>query len=225
MSFSYYEVYTSCQRAFSGMNFPHGADEDAAYSITWLELYNLKGIDLFCSFIEEFNNQIDFKIDISNIKKIDLKNKSSLMTGPGLIDYIVSKFILNNIKEYNLINCYDPIFLLPMLSKYSKKNIYTKVLHGQEIFCLISNGQVSLNKKFLINKKNTNIKIVLSNDTYDFETLDINFELNDAEKKLSIGLNPNQKSWDKVTELAFQSFVPESEESRSKGAGGGDAND
>ena len=90
-----------------------------------------------------------------------------------------------------------------------------------------SNSEVSnwKYKKFLINKKNTNIKIVLSDDTYDFETLDINFELNDAEKKLSIGLNPNQKSWDKVTELAFQSFVPESEESRSKGAGGGDAND
>ncbi len=225
MSYSYYEVYTNTQRAFSGMNFPHGMDEDAAYAITWLELYNLKGLDLFCSFFEEFNNQIDCKIDISNIKKIDLKNKSNLITGPGLIDYIVSKFIVNNIKEYNLINCYDPIFLLPMLSKYSKKNIYTKILNGPKIFCIISNGKVSVNKKFFINKKNNKIKIILSNDPYESDTLDINFELNEAEKKLSTGLNPNQISWDKVTKLAFESFVPESEESRSKGAGGGDAND
>ena len=42
---------------------------------------------------------------------------------------------------------------------------------------------------------------------------------------LSVGLNPNQNNWNKVSELAFQSFVPESEQSRSKGAGGGDAND
>ena len=31
MSYSYYEVYTNAQRAFSGLGFPYGADEDAAY--------------------------------------------------------------------------------------------------------------------------------------------------------------------------------------------------
>ena len=42
---------------------------------------------------------------------------------------------------------------------------------------------------------------------------------------ISNGLNPNQSSWDKISDLAFRIFVPESEESREKGAGGGDAND
>ena len=97
VSYSYYEVYTNTQRAFAGINFPYGADEDAAYIITWLELYNLNGIDLFCSFIEKFNDQYDYKIDLSkDEKKIDLKNKSNLMTGPGVIDYLVSKFKKNN---------------------------------------------------------------------------------------------------------------------------------
>ena len=59
-------------------SFPYGADEDAAYIITWLELYNLKGIDLFCEFVEKFYHQYDYKIDVSNNeKKIDLKNKSN----------------------------------------------------------------------------------------------------------------------------------------------------
>ena len=31
MTYSYYEVYTNAQRAFSGLGFPYGADEDAAY--------------------------------------------------------------------------------------------------------------------------------------------------------------------------------------------------
>ena len=53
--------------------------------------------------------------------------------------------------------------------------------------------------------------------------IDINFK--DSAKVLSVGLNPNQNNWDKMSELAFKSYVPESEESRSKGAGGGDAND
>ena len=61
MSYSYYEVYTNTQRAFAGIGFPYGADEDAAHIVTWLELYNLKGIDLFCAFIEKFDDQYDFK--------------------------------------------------------------------------------------------------------------------------------------------------------------------
>ena len=32
------------------------------------------------------------------------------------------------------------------------------------------------------------------------------------------------KAWD-ISKIAFRTFVPESEESRAKGAGGGDAND
>ena len=38
-------------------------------------------------------------------------------------------------------------------------------------------------------------------------------------------LNPKPSSWDDISDLAFRTYVPESEESREKGAGGGDAND
>ena len=31
MGYSFYEIYTTSQRAFRGMGFPFGADEDAAY--------------------------------------------------------------------------------------------------------------------------------------------------------------------------------------------------
>ena len=41
----------------------------------------------------------------------------------------------------------------------------------------------------------------------------------------SNGINPDEKSWDQISKIAFRTFVPESEESRAKGAGGGDAND
>ena len=50
----------------------------------------------------------------------------------------------------------------------------------------------------------------------DYNILNIN---------ISNGLNPNQSSWDEISDLAFRTYVPESEESREKGAGGGDAND
>ena len=46
VSYSYYEVYTNTQRAFSGLGFTYGSDEDAAFIITWLELCGLGGIKL-----------------------------------------------------------------------------------------------------------------------------------------------------------------------------------
>ena len=57
MNYSFYEVYISALRAFSGMGFPYGADEDAAYIIAWLELNNMNGIELLVNSI----NKIDGK--------------------------------------------------------------------------------------------------------------------------------------------------------------------
>ena len=226
MSYSYYEVYTNAQRAFSGLGFPYGADEDAAYIITWFELYNLKGIDLFCSFIETNDEQYNYKINLfKNERVIDLNNKSNLITGPGVIDYIVSKFNTSNVNEFNLINCYDPIFLIPLLSRYIKKDIYGKILNDNEILCLINKEKISINKILFEKKINNSIKIILSNTPNRNQTLDIDINLIDSKKYLSLGLSPNQNNWDKIAALAFQSYVPESEESRSKGAGGGDDND
>ena len=36
---------------------------------------------------------------------------------------------------------------------------------------------------------------------------------------------PNKNDWKEISNIANRVFVPESEESRNKGAGGGDAND
>ena len=226
MSYSYYEVYTNAQRAFSSLGFPYGADEDAAYIITWFELYNLKGIDLFCSFIQTNDEQYNYKIDLfKNERVIDLNNKSNLITGPGVMDYLVSKFNTRNVSEFSLINCYDPIFLIPLLSRYVKKGIYGKILNDNEILCLVNKDKISINKTLFENNINNSIKIILSNTPNRNQKLDIDINLIDSKKYLSLGLCPNQKNWDKMLELAFKTYVPESEESRSKGAGGGDAND
>ena len=45
------------------------------------------------------------------------------------------------------------------------------------------------------------------------------------QENLSNSLTPNEDNWNKISMIANRTFVPESEESRNKGAGGGDAND
>ena len=67
VSYSYYEVYTNAQRAFSGLGFPYGSDEDAAFIITWLEACGLDGINLLNSKISELDNSFRANMKLFNI--------------------------------------------------------------------------------------------------------------------------------------------------------------
>ena len=72
--------------------------------------------------IRDRDNTFNASIDPSNINnEFDCKNKSSLMIGPGLIDYLISKVDKKENLKLTLKNCNDPIFLIPLLYKYAKK--------------------------------------------------------------------------------------------------------
>ena len=90
MSYSYYEVYTNAQRAFSGLGFPYGADEDAAYIISWLEAFELEGFNLFSSIQKKIDNNFNGALENNKLfNKINLEKRSCLMIGPGLIDFLI----------------------------------------------------------------------------------------------------------------------------------------
>ena len=67
MSYSYYEVYTNAQRAFSGLGFPHGADEDAAYIISWLESFELDGVHLFSSIQKKIDSNFNGALESNKL--------------------------------------------------------------------------------------------------------------------------------------------------------------
>ena len=209
VSYSYYEVYTNSQRAFSGLGFTYGSDEDAAFITTWLEVFGFDGIKLLTFKIEELDNNFNASIDPSKINdEFDCKNKSFLVIGPGLIDYLISKIDKRDNFKLTLKNCSDPIFLIPLLYKYAKKNI---------------------NSQFLLDIISTNYQrnfdLLLTKNILNEQKLDINISSSNINNLLSKGINPDKKSWEQISKIAFRTFVPESEESRAKGAGGGDAND
>ena len=84
MNFSYYEVYVNALRAFSGMGFPYGADEDAAFIIAWLELNNLYGVKLFVNSIDNIDRKYDGKIKLSKKQSIiDFKKYHGTILATG----------------------------------------------------------------------------------------------------------------------------------------------
>ncbi len=226
VSYSYYEVYTNSQRAFSGLGFTHGADEDAAYITTWLEVCGLDGIKLLSLKIAELDNTFNAIIDPSKIRSdFNFHNQSALMIGPGLIDYLISKIDIHNEFKISFKNCNDPIFLIPLLYKYAKKNISSQFISSQKINAQITHNNISINKDIISINYQKNFELMLTKKIINKQKLDINIQSSKINEMLSHGINPDIKSWDQISKIAFRTFVPESEESRSKGAGGGDAND
>ena len=226
VNYSYYEVYTNTQRAFSGLGFTYGSDEDAAFITTWLEVFGLNGIKLLNLKISELDNTFNASIDPSEVNdEFDCKNKSTLMIGPGLIDYLISKIDKRNDFKLTLKNCSDPIFLIPLLYKYSKKNINSQFLLNEKVDAQITNKNICINRDIISTNFQRNFDLLLTKNILDEKKLDINIQSSNFNNLLSSGINPDKKSWDEISKIAFRTFVPESEESRTKGAGGGDAND
>ena len=225
MSYSYYEVYTNAQRAFSGLGFPYGADEDAAFIISWLEAFELSGIHLLSNIQKRIDNNFDGALTNKDfVNEINLEKKTCLMIGPGLVDFLNFQTLKNNEVQLKIQNCLDPLFLIPLLYRSIQKNIYSKISNQNKTLTILGKNEIFIHDdiknnncpNFSLNLSKSEFQIT---DKQDFSTYDI------LNKNLSYGLNPHQSSWDKISALAFRTYVPESETSRQKGAGGGDAND
>ena len=231
MGYSFYEIYTTSQRAFRGMGFPFGADEDAAYIISWLELNKFNGVDIFKNNIEQLDQQYDGVINIEkNYKKIDFENKSILMKGSSLIDFLNSNIYKNNKISISISNCFNGILFLPLLYKANKDIKYLDLTYSksnkQNYIFKIHDNKVTFNIEENTTKE-SDIKITLSNKNFIHRSDSYKEIINEKkiQKNLSKSLTPNENSWQKISMIANRTFVPESEESRNKGAGGGDAND
>tara|TARA_B000000477_G_scaffold19137_1_gene16484 strand:+ start:184 stop:861 length:678 start_codon:yes stop_codon:yes gene_type:complete len=225
VSYSYYEVYTNAQRAFSGLGFPYGADEDAAYIISWLEAFELDGVHLFSSIQKKIDSNFNGALENNKLtNKINLEKRSCLMMGPGLIDFLNFHTLKNNQINIEFQNCSDPLFLIPLLYRAVKKNIFSKIINQNKIYAVLGKNEIFIHDD-IKNNECENFILNLSKNEYQMPNKEKSVEYNLLNTNISNGLNPNQSSWNEISDLAFRTYVPESEESRAKGAGGGDAND
>ena len=233
MGYSFYEIYITSQRAFRAMGFPFGADEDAGFIIAWLELNHLNGIKILHNLLNSIDHKYDGIVKIENLNEnIDFKNSTILMKGSGLVDYLQS---ISNQKEklsLNIKNCPDGILFLPLLYKISRKNNYV------ELNFINSKNKISKYKikdkeiafETLINQDlliNNEVRIIIKNDKENLENLSQQKIITQKtiQDNLAQSINTNEDLWKEISQIANKTFVPESEESRNKGAGGGDAND
>ena len=233
MGYSFYEIYITSQRAFRAMGFPFGADEDAGFIIAWLELNHLNGIKILHNLLNSIDHKYDGIVKIENLNEnIDFKNSTILMKGSGLVDYLQS---ISNQKEklsLNIKNCPDGILFLPLLYKISRKNNYVELNFNNSKNKIskykIKDKEIAfetlINQDLLINNE---VRIIIKNDKENLENLSQQKIITQKtiQDNLAQSINTNENLWKEISQIANKTFVPESEESRNKGAGGGDAND
>jgi hypothetical protein len=218
------------------MGFPYGADEDAAYIIAWLELNKFNGLNSLVNSIEVVDNKYDGKINPNalNNSSLDLNYSSLLMKGPGLIDFYQSELDDKKDLHLTLNNCSNPEYLLPLLYRSSKK------IHYSNAIWLDTNNQIQcceVNKNIMKIAKVSNQELVDNKQVRvffsqkhkirkKFDSVTCTITSKTIQDNLANGISPNENNWKIISKLAARTFVPESEESRIKGAGGSDdAND
>ena len=103
------------------------------------------------------------------------------------------------------------------------KTIGIKILQNKTLVGELTNSIDLLKNQVLLqfstNKKSS--KIV----KFNFNKIECEINAKVKQKFLEESLNPNADDWKIISKLANRTFVPESKESRQKGAGGGDDND
>ena len=99
------------------------------------------------------------------------------------------------------------------------------MISNKKVFAQVTNKNISIIKDLVCLSFLEDLELILTKNIINEKILDTNIKPSYVNEAISKGINPDLKSWKKISEIAFRTFVPESEESRAKGAGGGDAND
>ena len=98
------------------------------------------------------------------------------MMGPGLIDFLISK-LNNNINfKITLKNCDDPIFLIPLLYKYAKKNINSQIISSHKILAQITNKNIAVNKEIISTTYQEDLDLYLTKNIISEQKLDIRIQ-------------------------------------------------
>ena len=166
-----------------------------------------------------------------------MNDSSLLIKGPGLFDYLYKEAKKNHYITIILDNCIDPIFLIPLAQRLSEKLSFVsacwknnknkttgiKIIKSKTLVGELQINNTLLKKQvylqFSTNKKSPKI------EKFNFNKIEHVIDAKVKQKYLEEALNPNADDWKIISKLALRTFVPESDESRQKGAGGGDDND
>ena len=196
---SFSEIETISKRASKAAGFSWGVAEEIGKSIKSLELFGLPGVINLNLYLKKIKKNHPKKLN-----KIDKENKPKdnelcpIYSGIAFLDRCRQLETLQSIKFYNVSY---PLLMLPFISRASE-------LLGKKILAQYNNTSFLLNFDKTIFSKNIDKQAIPLVDEMNIEFI---------ENKNSF----SEQDWKELYKLSEETFVEESDSSRSKAAGAG----
>ena len=196
---SFSEIETTSKRASKAAGFSWGIAEEIGKSIKSLELFGLPGVINLNLYLKKIKKKHPKKI-----KKIEKENKTEdkelcpIYSGVAFLDRSMELEGLQSLKFYNVSY---PLLMLPFVSRASE-------IMSKKILMQYDNASFLLNFDKSVFSKN-------SDKQAQFLTKELNIEL--VENKNSF----LEQDWKELYKLSEETFVEESDSSKSKAAGAG----
>lgn len=231
MKISINELHNTCKKAFEACGYPYGADDEAASMVSMLEVYGLSGIARLHRTLSEIE-QKGFPQTIDHQKSphglsVRASEFSMLALGPAIVDLGKTASQSEQTYTINIENVTDPEFLLPVLLQSKNRGATSKLnwVDNDFSYCFQTfNDGTPLFWRSRLKGSNTNCELVFgSRDCNLSSEVDIvctHDQIKASEQQaIENGVSVDEKSWSDIQKLAKQVFVPESKESKERGAG------
>ena len=196
---SFSEIDTTSKRASKAAGFSWGVAEEIGKSVRSLELFGLPGVINLNLYLKKIKRNHPKKLNrINKENKPNDKELCPIYSGIACLDQCKKLETLQSIKFNNVSY---PLLMLPFISKASE-------LLGKKILTQYNNISFLLNFDKSIFSKNIDKRAhPLANE--------INIEFLENKNSFS------EKDWKELYKLSEETFVEESESSKSKAAGAG----
>ena len=197
MSFS--EIETTTKRASKAAGFSWGIAEEIGKSIKSLELFGLPGVINLNLYLKKIKKKHPKKIEkIEKENKAEDKELCPIYSGVAFLDRSMELERLQSLKFYNVSY---PLLMLPFVSRASE-------IMSKKILMQYDNASFLLNFDKSVFSKNIDKQAQAL-------TKELNIEL--VENKNSF----LEQDWKELYKLSEETFVEESDSSKSKAAGAG----
>ena len=196
---SFSEIETTSKRASKAAGFSWGIAEEIGKSIKSLELFGLPGVINLNLYLKKIKKKHPKKIEkIEKENKAEDKELCPIYSGVAFLDRCMELEGLQSLKFYNVSY---PLLMLPFVSRASE-------IMSKKILMQYDNASFLLNFDKSVFSKN------------------IDKQAQSLTKELNIELIENKNSfleqdWKELYKLSEETFVEESDSSKSKAAGAG----
>ena len=196
---SFSEIETTSKRASKAAGFSWGIAEEIGKSIKSLELFGLPGVINLNLYLKKIKKKHPKKIEkIEKENKAEDKELCPIYSGVAFLDRSMELEGLQSLKFYNVSY---PLLMLPFVSRASE-------IMSKKILMQYDNASFLLNFDKSVFSKNIDIQVQPL-------TKELNIEL--VENKNSF----LEQDWKELYKLSEETFVEESDSSKSKAAGAG----